>query len=119
MDLIQKIQFLDIFFQSLEDFNPKFTENFSLILTGGEPFLFPTQVFKIAKFCRVNGVNSYVNSNGTLLRPLIGKILDSGLTGLTISLDSHKDEIHDNLRGIRGIFRKIIDVIKLMLNQKQ
>ena len=106
-------------FHWLEKSNPSFRENFSVILTGGEPFLLPTQVFEIAKFYRMNEVSCYVNSNGILYKPIVEMVLNSGLTVLTISLDSHIDVFHDNLRDCRGIFQKVIETIKLMLNQKQ
>ncbi len=119
LDLIQKIQFLESLFRWLEIFNPNFRDNFRVILTGGEPFLFPTQVFEIARFCRMNEVNCYINSSGLLLRPIMEMVPNSGLTAITISVDSHIDVLHDNLRGRRRIFREVINTIKLMLNQKR
>lgn len=85
LDLTQKIQFLDRLFHRLEIFNPNFRENFRVILTGGEPFLFPTQVFESVKFCRMNEVNCYINFNRTLLKPIMEMILNSRLTTLTYS----------------------------------
>jgi len=93
--------------------------NFSICFTGGEPFLFPNQVLTLANSCGRTGFQSYVNTNGVLVQPFISKILDSGLTAITFSLDSHQAHIHDTLRGFSGVFETTIDNIGKMLIDRE
>lgn len=91
----------------------------SVILTGGEPFLYPEQVFSISDSCRLKGVNCYVNINGSKVRLLIDQILNSGLTAITFSIDSHDSQTHDRLRGLNGLHDEVTNTIREMLKRKR
>lgn len=93
-------------------------EVLSVCLMGGEPFLYPNQVFEITKACMDIIPMVYLSTNGTLLKANIDKILKSGLTALNISIDSHIPEIHDNLRGRQGLFDYLIPVIKELISKR-
>lgn len=94
-------------------------ENFSVVFTGGEPFLNVKEVLSLAKVCQNVGLRSSINTNGTLVYPIIPKILGSGLTHVAFSLDSHIENIHDSLRGVRGTFQIATQGIKKLLNERK
>jgi len=119
LTLKEKIQFLENLFDWLESNKQRFREKFRIILTGGEPFLLNNQVLEISKFCRINDINCSINTNGSLIEPMIGDVLNSGLTALTFSLDSHISRIHDDLRGSQGLFNKLVSTIKLIIKRKE
>ena len=117
--LSNKISFLKKAINWLEQIDNQHRNSFSLILTGGEPFLYPKQVFKIAKMCKDNMINCYINTNGSLINSNLKKILNSGLTVLTISIDSHIDHFHDSLRGSLFLFDHTLAIIKKMKQKKE
>ncbi len=119
LKLNDKVNFLKKLFKWLKNQNKNYQNFFSVIFTGGEPFLYPEQVFKIAKTCKKNKINSFINTNGSLIRTDLEKILNSGLTAISISIDSHDSEIHDNLRGMPGLFNHLIKIIKQMTYLKK
>ena len=69
--------------------------------------------------CKINEINCYINTNGSLVPPNLKKILSSGLTALTFSIDSHYAQFHDTLRGFSGLFVNIIEVIKKLKQKKE
>ena len=119
IDLARKISFLKNIINWLEKSDDNYRSSFSLALTGGEPFLYPKEVFKIAKLCEINEINCFINTNGSLLHPYLKKILNSGLTALTISIDSHIAQLHDSLRGSPDLFNSLIVVIKKLKQKKE
>ena len=119
LNLNEKIRFIKGIIWWLEKADSRNKENFSVILTGGEPFLHPEQVFKIASLCNLNEINCFINTNGALLYPFSESILTSGLTAITISLDSHINKIHEKLRHSPGLFDDVIKTIKKMVKIKK
>ena len=119
LNISHKLKFLKNIIDWAEANNPEHKRNLNVILTGGEPFLFPDQVLMISNICKENHIPCYLNTNGSLVEPLVDRILDSGLTALTISLDSHHSTIHDNLRQSPGLFKSLIKVINLLLVRKR
>lgn len=119
LSLEDKIKFLLRLFDWLENYKKSFRNHFSIILTGGEPFLYTNEVLEIAKVCKENNIKCYVHTNGSLLEPRLNDILNSGLSALTISIDSHIPEIHGKLRNSSGLFSHLIDIIKKMVQYKK
>ena len=60
-----------------------------------------------------------MHSNGYLVELKLNDILNSGLSALTISIDSHIPEIHDKLRNSTGLFSHLTDMIKKMVQYKK
>ena len=81
--------------------------------TGGEPLLNKDLKFFI-KRSREQGYNTSIITNGFLLKNQYQELIDAGLNHITISLDSNKDYVHDKIRGINGLFNRIIECIKLI-----
>jgi len=77
----------------------------SVILRGGEPFLFP-YVIELLEYINSKGIFISIDTNGTLLNKYAADLVRIGNIHITISIDG-PEEIHDKIRGIKGCFRKI------------
>ncbi|MFQ5901777.1 MAG: radical SAM protein [Thermodesulfobacteriota bacterium] len=85
-----------------------------LILTGGEPLL-RKDVFDLIEYADNKGLMPVLGTNGTLLTPkLIKALLDKGIKGFGISLDSITPEIHDNFRGVKGAWQEAMKGIETL-----
>jgi radical SAM protein with 4Fe4S-binding SPASM domain len=73
---------------------------------GGEPTLHPNFA-EFMEYLKKKKLVSTVNTNGTRLKDLAEKIIESGLDSIDISIDG-PPEIHDSIRGVPGTFLKII-----------
>ena len=111
LNLTAKLNFLKQFIDWLKKSDESYQNSLSVILTGGEPFFYPEQVFEIAKICENNIINCYVISNGSLIAHKLDEILNSGLSALTLSIDSHLAKTHDSLRGEFGLFNKLVSLV--------
>jgi AdoMet-dependent heme synthase len=75
-----------------------------IILTGGEPLLRP-DIFEIAAYGHQKGFRMTMAVNGTLMTPEIaGKMKESGIQRISISLDGGTADSHDAFRQVRGAF---------------
>jgi len=79
----------------------------SVLFTGGEPLLYPG-FFEVIEHVDSLGVSTSIITNGSLLgegnvRRLAA--LDH-LTDLTVSLDSARAEVHDEVRKMKGLFKR-------------
>jgi len=87
----------------------------TIYISGGEPLLwrpFP-EFIKYAKFTGIDFLS--MATNGTLINPDTANLLkDAGIDKVLISLDSHRKEIHDEIRGKPGVYEKVIDAIKYL-----
>jgi MoaA/NifB/PqqE/SkfB family radical SAM enzyme len=82
-----------------------------LRLEGGEPLL-RQDLFEILSFANGTRFNKVVlATNGLLLKKYAGKINDSIITNITVSLDSI-GENNDIIRGIKGYYDKVISNLK-------
>ena len=87
-------------------------QNFTVVLTGGEPLLRP-DLSEIGHALRRRGVGWSMVSNGYLYdRAMHARLMDSGLGALTISLDGLEAE-HDWMRGHQGSFQRTLDAIAI------
>ena len=95
------------FFAEISDTNPKP----KIILIGGEPLLYKD--FKgIIELLRKYELTVHIVTNGTLLDKY-ADILSTVDATITISLDA-LNEKHDEIRGKKGTFDKVISNIKLI-----
>lgn len=82
--------------------------NACLILTGGEP-LMREDIYEIASYADGKGFMVVMGTNGLLLNDeTVPKMLDAGIKGIGVSLDSVRPEVHDKLRGLPGSLEKSI-----------
>lgn len=87
-----------------------------LTFSGGEPLLHPHWQQLVA--CAVQrGLAVNIASNGTLLNANRVSLLKSlHVKSVTISLDSHLAEKHDQIRGRRGLFEHAVKAIRLLVS---
>ncbi len=93
-------------------------------LTGGEP-LFRNDILDIfEKLNQIEGIEEkYITTNGIYLEKYIDKLVEYGLTGVNISIDSLKDDIFkdltksNNLKTVlRGLEKALNHNIKVKVN---
>ncbi len=74
----------------------------TIILTGGEPLL-RADVYEIAEYIKGKGMRAVLATNGTLLTPqIVRKLIEVGISRVSISIDGASEEMHDVFRGIQG-----------------
>lgn len=87
---------------------------FNLTYTGGEPFL-RKDILDIFRFAADNRIMTTVVSNGSLIDDeLARRIADSGLDGITISLNSLIPEIHNKTRGTNAAFDQVMRALEVL-----
>ena len=80
-----------------------------LVLSGGEP-LFRPDIFDIAKYAVKKGLTVALATNGTLVdEAMAKKIVDAGVSRVSISLDGADAETHDKFRKLKGSFERAIE----------
>jgi heme b synthase len=74
------------------------------ILSGGEP-LVRTDLFRIAVYARSKGLKVALATNGTLVtEELAGRMAESGIQRVSISIDGADASSHDDFRRMPGAF---------------
>ena len=82
-----------------------------LILSGGEPLL-RSDLGEIARHASANGATVVVGTNGTLLSDeRIAALVDAGVRGVAVSVDSLRPSYHDNFRHGRGALAEVQDAL--------
>jgi radical SAM protein with 4Fe4S-binding SPASM domain len=77
----------------------------SVLLRGGEPFLFPG-IIELIQHLNDRGISVSIDTNGTMLESFAEQIAPLERLHLTISVDG-PEEIHDRLRGAPGTFDRL------------
>ncbi|NTW00793.1 MAG: radical SAM protein [Oscillochloris sp.] len=73
--------------------------------SGGEPLLRP-QVPELIAHASGRGLRVTLTTNGTLVdKALARQLVEAGLRGVNLSLDSPLRKIHDRVRGIKGAWK--------------
>ncbi|MBI4667147.1 MAG: radical SAM protein [Nitrospinae bacterium] len=86
--------------------------------SGGEMFLQKT-VYELIAHAKSRGMKVGGNSNAFLINPMIaGKIADSGLDMLYISMDGDNAATHDHIRGVPGAFGRVFEAVKNLKSAK-
>lgn len=85
-----------------------------LILTGGEPFLYP-DLLTILSRSQSLSLTTLVVTNGALLSPqVIRHLKQAGLDTLIISVDAADPETHDHHRGLPGLTAHLAEILPLV-----
>ncbi len=88
--------------------------------TGGETMTKLDEFFALSSLCRSLGLISFANTNASYItNNLLDKILTEGPQHLIISLDSHRSEIHDYIRGVKGSHAQIIASIRSLVELRR
>jgi MoaA/NifB/PqqE/SkfB family radical SAM enzyme len=78
---------------------------------GGEPMM-KKGIIELIHHAAQLGLKTTMTTNGFLIEDgILGKIIDSGLNTLGFSLESLAEYKHDYLRGVNGVYRRIMDTI--------
>jgi MoaA/NifB/PqqE/SkfB family radical SAM enzyme len=77
----------------------------SVLLRGGEPFLFPG-IVGLLEHLRGLGISVAIDSNGTRLGDFASDLVRLGGIHVTVSVDG-PEAVHDAVRGVPGSFRQI------------
>lgn len=102
------------FLKALDEITPIVSPNKTMIvLTGGEPIL-RKDISEIGMELYKRGFPWGVVSNGMgMQKPMIEKLLKSGIRAMTISLDG-LEESHNWLRGNKNSFKNAVNAISLL-----
>lgn len=89
-------------------------EGFEIDFGGGEA-LMHADILELVSFAKTLGFKNTIASNGYLIdKPMAKRIVDSGLDSIVLSLDSLKPKIHDRMRGVQGVARRVSRAIKYL-----
>lgn len=93
--------------------------NYRVCLSGGEPFL-REDIFDIISFARKQNVYvTAVTSGYHIDESMAKKIVDSGLHGLSITLNGITPSTHDFTRGVEGSYERALRAIELLNTSKK
>jgi len=100
---------------SVRDFVGGFSINFS----GGEP-LTRKGFIDLLAWCHDNGILAGVTTNGSALsRRNVEKLVAAKPFNINISVDAPSAELHDHLRGAPGLFEKLSQGIRYLVEERE
>jgi MoaA/NifB/PqqE/SkfB family radical SAM enzyme len=79
----------------------------SAYLFGGEPLLHK-DIFQILEYLKKRKVLASFSTNGLLLAKFAQKIVETAPHMISVSLDSHIPEVHDEIRGLKGSYDRAL-----------
>ena len=81
------------------------SSNFTISFSGGEP-LIKKGFLDLMLWCSEQGINASFTTNGSLFSEAnIRKIVEAEPFNINVSIDSHRNEVHDEVRGFPGNHR--------------
>jgi radical SAM protein with 4Fe4S-binding SPASM domain len=87
-------------------------------ISGGEPMLRP-QVPEMVEQASSLGIKVTMTTNGTLIDKAKAKrLVEGGLRGVNISIDSHIRKMHEKIRGVKGAFKATVKAVELFRRYK-
>ena len=92
----------------------------SVVICGGESMLDLNGYFDVCSIGRSHGLRCLSVVNGTLVRDsqMALRMLTKGPDEISVSLDSHVEGLHDELRGKEGSFRMAVRALRLLLEAR-
>ncbi len=93
----------------------------AVVICGGESMLDIDEYFGITTTCRSLGLKTLSVVNGTRIRDarMADRMMTDGPDEVSVSLNSHRPELHDETRGVRGAFNKAVGALRLMVAARQ
>lgn len=87
-------------------------------ISGGEPMLRP-QVPEMVEQASSLGIKVTMTTNGTLIDKAKAKrLVEGGLRGVNISIDSPIRKMHEKIRGVEGAFKATVKAVELFHRYK-
>jgi MoaA/NifB/PqqE/SkfB family radical SAM enzyme len=89
----------------------------SVVLCGGEKLLDPDRYFAATARCAQSGLRCIATSNGTTISStrMADRMVEQGPNEITVSLNSHRREVHDRSRGVTGSFDAAVGALRRLL----
>ncbi len=96
--------------KQVADFKP-----FSVCYCGGEPMLRYDLIVECSQILKTSGVNniSFVTNGWYITQEKAIALISSGVNHIQLSLDGAQKETHDKIRGIIGIYDKVLESIEI------
>ncbi len=90
-----------------------------VVINGGEPTIHKEEFFHISRYIKEQGLLSTCVTNGYDFNEIDCKrMIEDGPTYITVSLDSHIPEIHNNLRGRPDAFDRTLETIRRLVKYR-
>ena len=87
-------------------------------ISGGEPMLRP-QVPDLVEQASTLGIKVTMTTNGTLIdKSKAKRLVEGGLRGINISIDSPIRKMHERIRGVEGSFKATVKAVELFQRYK-
>lgn len=87
-------------------------------ISGGEPMLRP-QIPDLVEFASSLGIKVTMTTNGTLVDKAKAKrLVEGGLRGVNISIDSPLRKMHEKIRGVEGSFKATTKAVAIFQRYK-
>lgn len=92
-----------------------------VVICGGEPMLDIEDYFALTGECRRLGLTCLSVINGTRIRraEVADRMIAEGPHEISISLNSHRKDQHDETRGVRGAFEKAVTALRLLVEARK
>jgi MoaA/NifB/PqqE/SkfB family radical SAM enzyme len=92
----------------------------NVVICGGESMLDPDRYFAVTNHCRGSGLRCYSVINGTRVNSseMACRIVEEGPAEITVSLNSHLPEVHDETRGVPGSHAQAVRALRLLLQAR-
>jgi radical SAM protein with 4Fe4S-binding SPASM domain len=82
-------------------------------ISGGEPLLRP-QIPEFVELAASLDIKVTITTNGTLVdKSKAKRLVEGGLRGVNISIDSPNRKMHEKIRGVEGAFKATIKAVRL------
>ncbi len=93
----------------------------AVVICGGEAMLDPDEYFAVTTQCRETGLRCLSVINGTMVthEEMAQRMIQEGPSEITVSLNSHRADVHDRTRGVRGSFEKAVAALRLLLAARE
>ncbi len=92
----------------------------SVVLTGGEPLRKPAEFFSLTRTCQQRDLPAAANTHAALIEDAtVDRLLTEGPRFLIVSLDSHRPELHDWIRGVPGTHDRAVSAIRRLLTRRR
>lgn len=87
-------------------------------ISGGEPMLRP-QIPDFVTLASSLGIKVTMTTNGTLItKEKAKRLVEGGLRGVNISIDSPSRKMHEKIRGVEGAFKSTVKAVQLFNRYK-
>lgn len=93
----------------------------AVVICGGESMLDLEDYFAITKECRTLQLRCLSVVNGTRITSaeIAERMVLEGPSEISVSLNSHREELHDETRGVLGAFKKSVHALRMMVEARK